>query len=70
MMRWSLSAALLIIALTDLVYLFIKPVIWQVCLLTTLSFVSSIFLYILTSKTEKEYADRIESMKEQTPNNG
>lgn len=64
LMRWTMSASFFIIFLTDAIFLSIKHFIWQICTLTIVSFISSVLLFILTSKTEKDYADRIESMKD------
>ena len=63
MMRWTLSAAFFINFLIDLYYTIFKQYYWQVCLQTILSLLTSIIMYILTTKTENDYSDRITSMK-------
>ena len=63
MMRWTMSSAFFIIFLTDLYFTIFKSYKWQICLLTILSLVASFCMYVLTSRTENDYSDRIESMK-------
>ncbi|GAB2524772.1 hypothetical protein [Spirosoma aerophilum] len=64
MMRWNMSAALFINFLVDLTYTLFHSFNWQILLLTILSLLSSIMMYILQVRTEKDYSDRIQSMKD------
>lgn len=61
-MRWTISASLFIIFITDTVYLYVKPFKEHIWILAVISLVSSLFLFILSSKTEKDYAGRVEQM--------
>jgi len=63
MMRWNFSAAFFINFLIDLSFTIFIKYYWQVVLLTTLSLVVSFIMFVLTSKTEKDYAGRIQSME-------
>lgn len=63
MMRWTLSAACFINLIIDLIILFKKDIHWQL-LLTTIAFATgAIIFYLLSAKTEKDYAERISSLK-------
>lgn len=62
MMRWTLSSAFFINFLVDLYFTLFHEYNWQTCLLTVLNFLASVTMYILTTRTEKDYSDRINSM--------
>lgn len=64
MMRWTLSAACFINFITDIIFLLKKDYHWQILLITLISFVGSIILLLLTTRTEKDYSDRIDSLKD------
>lgn len=63
MMRWTLSSAFFINFITDSYFVVFREYHWQIFLLMILSFLASISMYILTSQTEKDYSERIQSMK-------
>jgi hypothetical protein len=62
MMRYIISAAFFLIFFTN-IYFVVTDNKWQICLITIFSFFASLSLYILTCRTENDYADRIESMR-------
>lgn len=63
MMRWTMSAAFFINFIFNTIILTLNSFSWQICALTIFSFISSIILLILTSKTENDFAERVESIK-------
>ena len=65
MMRWTISGALLINSLIEGIYLirYSHQFKWQVLLLGVICFITFILLYILTARTEKDYASNIEVLK-------
>lgn len=65
MMRWTISAACFINFIVDIIFLFIKDSHWQFILTTILFAISAIMFYVLAVKTEKDYADRINSLKDE-----
>lgn len=63
MMRWTLSAGCAINFLVDIAFLIKKDFHWQFLSTTIIFGIGAIFLYILSIRTEKDYADRIDSLK-------
>jgi hypothetical protein len=62
-MRCTMSSGLFINFLINSTYL-LNNYKWQVCLLLTLSFVSSILIFILSMKSDNEYFKSIDNFKE------
>lgn len=63
MMRWNMSAAFFINFLINLYFIIFHQYVWQIGLLVGLCLLCSGCLYLLTGQTEKEYSDRINSMR-------
>ena len=64
MMRWTLSAACFINFIIDIIVLFKKDFHWQFMLATIIFAISFLAFYLLSLKTENDYADRINSLKD------
>jgi hypothetical protein len=64
MMRWTLSAACFINFITDIAVLAIKDFRWQLLLALIIFASGAFFFFLLTTKTESDYARRINSLKE------
>lgn len=62
MMRWTLSAACSISFIINIILVFIKPIHWQFVLTTIIFGIAAVFFYLISVRTEKDYADRIESL--------
>lgn len=62
LMRCVMCASLFIIFLIDTIYLYIQPFNNVISTLALVSLMSSVILFILTSKTEKDYAGKISSI--------
>jgi hypothetical protein len=65
MMRWTISAACFINLIIDVIVLFKKDFHWQFLLTTIVFATGTITFYMLTARTENDYADRIESLQEE-----
>lgn len=64
MMRWTISSACCINFLIDIVFILKKNYYWQFLFTTILFAIGAIAFYLLTAKTEKDYAERIDSLKD------
>jgi hypothetical protein len=64
MMRWTLSAACFINLIIDIIVIFNKDFHWQFLLTTIVFGTGTITFYLLTTRTENDYADRINSLKD------
>lgn len=65
MMRWTISAACFINLLLDIIVIFKKDFHWQFLLTTIIFATGTITFYLLTARTENDYADRINSLKDE-----
>jgi hypothetical protein len=64
-MRWTISAACFINLIVDLIVLFKKDFHWQFLLTTIVFATGTITFYLLTTQTENDYAERIDSLKDE-----
>lgn len=62
LMRTGMFASFFIIYLINVICLYIKPFVIQVWGVASISLVFSVIMFVLTSKTEKDYANRINYM--------
>jgi hypothetical protein len=65
MMRWTISAACFINLIIDIIVLIIKDIYWQILMTTIIFTTGSITFYLLSMKTENEYVERINLLKDE-----
>jgi hypothetical protein len=65
MMRWTVSAACFINILINIIILFRKSYHWQFFAATIIFAIGAVSFYLLSNKTEKDYAGRIDSLKDE-----
>jgi uncharacterized membrane protein YozB (DUF420 family) len=65
MMRWTISAACFINLVIDLIVMYKKDFHWQFLLTTIVFALGTILFYLLSAQTENDYANRIESLKDE-----